>query len=228
MIDNQFSGAENAGRPLLLEGGLDWVEMSLNPKNMEFLNGKHSTARDIALAFGVPPMLLGIPGDATYSNYAEAKLALWTDTVLPLLGVVQDGFNRWLSPLYGDGVVLWYDEETIPALEPLRKQKADRVNAATTMTINEKRRAMGQDDLPSHIGDAILLDGRGILLGLDGSIVALGVNANADPAQDPLADGYTGPPPAPAADAAKHRALLEKHGYTPEKAERLTKLVYGA
>jgi HK97 family phage portal protein len=86
MMDDQFSGASNAGRPMLLEGGLDWKEMSLNPKDMEFLEGKHSAARDIALAFGVPPMLLGIPGDSTYSNYSEAKLAFWTDTVLPLFG----------------------------------------------------------------------------------------------------------------------------------------------
>lgn len=226
MIDNQFSGPGNTGRPMLLEGGLDWKEMSLNPKDMEFLQGKNSAARDIALSFGVPPMLLGIPGDNTYSNMQEAKLAFWTDTVLPLLGMIQDGFNRWLSPLYGDGVILWYDEETIPALEPLRKAKSDRINASKTMTINEKRRAMGQDDLPAQIGDAILLDGRGILLGLDGSIVALGINQNVDPAQDPLADDYTGVPP-PDPNAAKHRKWLIGKGYTPERAERLTKLVYG-
>ena len=122
MIDEQFSGAGNAGRPMLLEGGLDWKEMSLNPKDMEFLEGKHSAARDIALAFGVPPQLLGIPGDNTYSNYergqarlldghrpAAARLDRWTR------------FNRWLTPLYGDDLFLWYDEEMIPALEPLRQ-----------------------------------------------------------------------------------------------------------
>ncbi len=158
MIDQQFTGAANAGRPLLLEGGLDWREMSLNPKDMEFLNGKHSAARDIALAFGVPPQLLGIPGDNTYSNYGEAKLAFWTDTVLPLLGQVLDGLNRWLAPLYGDDVFLWYDEETIPALEPLRKQKAERINAADYLTIDEKRRAMGYDDYkPSNSPGGVLL-----------------------------------------------------------------------
>ncbi len=168
MIDSQFSGAGNAGRPMLLEGGLDWREMSLNPKDMEFMQGKHSAARDIALAFGVPPQLLGIPGDNTYSNYGEAKLAFWTDTVLPLLGQVLDGFNRWLAPLYGDDVFLWYDEETIPALEPLRRQKADRVNAAGYMTINEKRRAMGLDDIEG--GDVILVPTSSIPLEMAGEI----------------------------------------------------------
>lgn len=168
MIDSQFSGAGNAGRPMLLEGGLDWREMSLNPKDMEFMQGKHSAARDIALAFGVPPQLLGIPGDNTYSNYEEAKLAFWTETVLSLLGQILDGFNRWLTPLYGDDLFLWYDEETIPALEPLRRQKADRVNAAGYMTINEKRRAMGLDDIEG--GDTVFVPSTSIPLEMAGEV----------------------------------------------------------
>lgn len=168
MMDEQFSGPGNAGRPILLEGGLDWKEMSLNPKDMEFLEGKHSAARDIALAFGVPPQLLGIPGDNTYANYEEAKLAFWTETVIPLVCTINDAFNRWLTPLFGDGLYLWYDEEMIPALEPLRKQKSDRVNAASYMTINEKRRAMGLDDVEG--GDVIFVPTSSIPLELAGDV----------------------------------------------------------
>ena len=66
-----FSGRGNAGRPLLLEGGLSWQSMSLSPKDMDFLELKHGAAREIALAFGVPPMLLGIPGDNTIADFCE-------------------------------------------------------------------------------------------------------------------------------------------------------------
>ncbi len=62
-LSDQYQGTANAGRPLLLEGGLDWKPMSLTPKDMDFMEAKHSAAREIALAFGVPPMLLAIPGD---------------------------------------------------------------------------------------------------------------------------------------------------------------------
>ncbi|WP_435007999.1 phage portal protein [Tundrisphaera lichenicola] len=189
MIDDQFSGTANVGRPMLLEGGLDWKEMSINPKDMEFLEGKHSAARDIALAFGVPPQLLGIPGDSTYSNYSEAKLAFWTDTVLPQLGWTLDAFNRWLTPLYGEGLFFWYDEEMIPALEPLRKAKAERINAASYMTINEKRRAMGLDDVEG--GDVIFVPTTSIPLELAGQVDLPEPGSEADPvppAADPNAD----------------------------------------
>ena len=167
-MDEQFSGAHNAGRPLLLEGGLEWQAMSLNPTDMDFMNGQHNAAREIALAFGVPPQLLGIPGDNTYSNYEQATLAFWTETVLPILQLIIGGLNRWLTPHYGEGLYLWYDEEMIPALEPLRKAKSDRVNAATYMKINEKRQAMGLDDAEG--GDVILVSTATIPLELAGEV----------------------------------------------------------
>ena len=76
-LGEQYQGTANAGRPLLLEGGLDWKPMSLSPKDMDFMEAKHSAAREIALAFGVPPMLMAIPGDNTYSNYQEANRVFW-------------------------------------------------------------------------------------------------------------------------------------------------------
>ena len=83
-MEQSFQGARNAGRPLLLEGGLDWKAMSLSPRDMDFIELKHAAAREIALAMGVPPMLLGIPGDNTYANYQEANRSFWRQTVLPL------------------------------------------------------------------------------------------------------------------------------------------------
>lgn len=83
-LETHHQGARNAGRPMLLEGGLDWKPMGFSPSDMEFQKTKEAAARDIALAFGVPPMLLGIPGDATYANYAEANRAFYRLTVLPL------------------------------------------------------------------------------------------------------------------------------------------------
>ena len=80
-LESSHQGALNAGRPLLLEGGLDWKPMGYSPRDMDFIEAKWVAAREIALALGVPPMLLGIPGDNTYSNYAEANRTFWRQTV---------------------------------------------------------------------------------------------------------------------------------------------------
>jgi len=142
-IDEQFSGAANAGRPILLEGGLDWKEMSLTPKDMDFIQAKNSAARDIALAFGVPPQLLGIPGDNTYSNLQEARLALWEQTVIPLVQATTDALNNWLVPMFDANVELVPDTDNISVLATRNQAVWDRVQAATFLTVNEKRAAVG-------------------------------------------------------------------------------------
>jgi HK97 family phage portal protein len=98
-MEAHHQGARNAGRPMLLEGGLDWKPMGFSPSDMEFQKTKEAAAREIALAFGVPPMLLGIPGDATYANYQEAHRAFFRLTILPLATRVLARLGGWLSDM---------------------------------------------------------------------------------------------------------------------------------
>jgi len=142
-LTDTYQGAVNAGRPLLLEGGLDWKAMSLTPKDMDFLDAKNSAAREIALAFGVPPMLLGILGDNTYSNFQEANRALWRQTILPLASRVGASLVQWLSPQFGEGLRIVVDTDKIDALASDRAALWDRVSSAPFLTLNEKREATG-------------------------------------------------------------------------------------
>ncbi|PZQ80512.1 MAG: phage portal protein [Ancylobacter novellus] len=143
-LEANFAGSANAGRPLLLEGGLDWRPLSLTPKDMDFLEAKNAAAREIALAFGVPPMMLGIPGDATYSNYAEASRVLWRQTVLPLARRLAADLSGWLAPAYGAGrLTLEPDLDAVEALSVEREALWRRVNEASFLTDDEKRQAVG-------------------------------------------------------------------------------------
>jgi HK97 family phage portal protein len=152
-LETTYQGSANAGRPLLLEGGLDWKAMSLSPKDMDFLALKHSAAREIALAFGVPPMLLGIPGDNTYSNYQEANRALWRETVIPLASRIASAIGQWLSPTYGDELRLAVNTDSIEALGADRAALWQRIADATFLTLNEKRIALGYS--PVEGGDRL-------------------------------------------------------------------------
>lgn len=143
MVSDVFSGPQNAGKPLLLEGGLDWKELSLSPKDMDFISSKHSSARDIALALGLPPQLLGIPGDNTYSNLSEARLAFWEQTVIPLVDNVISNLSQWLQSFYGKEYKLSYDLDNVPALSARREAHWNRINNCSFMTDEEKRVAVG-------------------------------------------------------------------------------------
>ncbi|NKX46298.1 phage portal protein [Roseicyclus persicicus] len=147
-LETHHQGARNAGRPMLLEGGLDWKPMGFSPSDMEFQKTKEAAARDIALAFGVPPMLLGIPGDATYANYAEANRAFYRLTVLPLAQKVLAQMGHWLSGLTGEAIELAPDLDQVPALAAEREAQWRRIAEADFLTEAEKRRMLGLPERP--------------------------------------------------------------------------------
>lgn len=146
-LEAGFQGAKHAGRPLLLEGGLEWKPLSLSPKELDFIDAKHAAAREIALALGVPPMLLGIPGDNTYANYQEANRSFWRQTVLPLVHRTAKAFSAWLQPAYGRQLMLKPDLDQIEALRVEREALWSRLEKANFLTTNEKRAAVGYGPL---------------------------------------------------------------------------------
>ncbi len=142
-MEMHHQGARNAGRPMLLEGGLDWKPMGFSPSDMEFHATKQAAAREIAVAFGVPPMLLGIPGDATYANYQEAHRAFYRLTVLPLATRVAAAVGWWLSTHLGEMVELKPDLDQIAALSGERDQQWKRIGEAAFLSDAEKRALLG-------------------------------------------------------------------------------------
>jgi HK97 family phage portal protein len=146
-LADMHAGAANAGRPMLLEGGLEWRPMSLSPSDMDFIEARHSAARDIALAFGVPPMLLGIPGDNTYSNYREANLAFWRQTALPLALKLARSVEAWIGERWPEAglAAVHVDLEGVPALGVEREALWSRLAGADFLSAEEKRRLAGVD-----------------------------------------------------------------------------------
>lgn len=144
-LEDAHVGAANAGRPMLLEGGLDWRPMSLSPSDMDFIEARHAAARDIALAFGVPPMLLGIPGDNTYSNYREANLAFWRHTAAPLAMKAAASIQAWLGDRWANAgeAAVTIDMDAVPALALEREALWARIASVDFLSVEEKRRLAG-------------------------------------------------------------------------------------
>ena len=157
-LDLRFSGTNNAGRTMLLEGDFDWKEMGLSPKDMDFLQMKNMTARDIALVFGVPSQLVGVPDSQTYNNVSEARLALYEDTIIPLLKRVENDLNEWLAPNYSENINIKYDIDAITAMAERRKKTYDNVAVAVREGIisrNEARERLGYE--PISGGDEVYI-----------------------------------------------------------------------
>mgnify|MGYP003132115627 FL=1 len=158
-LNNRFTGSGNAGRPMLLEGDFDWKEMGLSPKDMDFINLKHMSATDIALCFGVPSQLVGVPDAQTYANVAEARLALYEETIIPHIKLIESDFNEWLVPQFDERLNLAFDTESIPALAERKRKTYENIVSAVNagiMTRNEAREIIGLN--PIDGGDDIYIN----------------------------------------------------------------------
>ena len=157
-LELRFNGTNNAGRTMLLEGDFDFKEMGLSPKDMDFIQMKNMTARDIALVFGVPSQLVGVPDNQTYNNVSEARLALYEDTIIPLLKRVESDLNEWLGADFSENVNVRYDIDAIPAMAERRKKIYENVVQAVREGIlsrNEARERLGYE--PVQGGDDVYI-----------------------------------------------------------------------
>jgi len=147
-IDASYSGAANAGRPWLFESGvgtLKWESVGLSPAEMDWLSSRKLTKKEIAQVYGVPPELIGDSDAKTYSNYQEARRALYLETVLPYLDKKRDALNNWLTPMFGANLWLDYDRDQIEAIQEQQSALWARIQSAEWLTPNEKRVATGYD-----------------------------------------------------------------------------------
>ncbi|MDR3187468.1 MAG: phage portal protein [Holosporaceae bacterium] len=141
-IHNAYAGAKNAGRVMILEGGLEWKEMGQSLKDLDFDSGRNTVAREIAQAFGVPPVLIGAQ-DSAFMSYKEARLHFWEDTVLPLAEFIRLEFSSWLSIKFKERVEIVFDLDAVSALSSRRESLWNKISNADFLTTNEKREILG-------------------------------------------------------------------------------------
>jgi HK97 family phage portal protein len=70
-LQQNFTGAVNAGRPMLMDRGMTWQQINLTPEDAQMLDSRKFSGEEICRIFGVPPAMVGY-GDAA-SNWGTGK-----------------------------------------------------------------------------------------------------------------------------------------------------------
>jgi HK97 family phage portal protein len=156
-VDEKITKKQKRGKPIVLPGNVDWKDLSLSPRDMDFLQSKSTAMQDIARVYGIPPILLNLGSDATFSNMKEARLSLWDSTIIPLLGSYVAVLNQHVASRYEDGVSIKIDLSDVTALEPRRQGLWERAEKASAfITVNEQREMINLE--PVADGDVILVN----------------------------------------------------------------------
>jgi HK97 family phage portal protein len=230
MMKSEWQGYENAGEPMLLEGGLKWVNFMLTPKEMDWLNSTKATKRDICVVYNLDPCLVGDSEYATYSNKVEARKGAYEDVIIPFMEEFRDDLNSWLSPMFEDGLVLDINKDKIPALQESREKQYTYLSGAWWLRVDELRKLTGQDPVGGPEGETIFVPLGKIPLEAAAEVTPDDVPDDDDPDNDDPEPGV--PEKDPEGDdtgkAARKRAPQAKSFWTaPERKERLWKSFEG-
>jgi HK97 family phage portal protein len=180
-LEETQMGPSNAKRPMIIEGGkVEWQELGLNAKELDYIKSQNLSALQIAQIFNVPPELIGLH-PATYQNRKEARKALYTEVVLPMLDRFRDDLNGWLPPMFGEDYTFEPNLDDIEALQEDRDALWTRLKEAEDLTLNEKRVAKGYDEIEN--GDVVFVSANQIPLD-----EALDPFSNLPPTEEPDED----------------------------------------
>lgn len=127
--------------------------LGFSPKDMDTAVMADKLVRDICIAFGVSPILLG--QEATFANYESARAQFYLETILPLLDIFYPALSLWLTARFGEEVNVVYDIDRISALNILRRAKWSAVKEGYQgglVTLDEARYEIGYPEVEDGSG----------------------------------------------------------------------------
>ena len=95
-ITKKYTGLENAGTPLLLEGGLTFNPLSLKNSDAEWLASRKFNREEIAAIFGVPVAMLNDASNTAYGNLEQKYLEFYSGTIFPLTTIIEEQLRQSL------------------------------------------------------------------------------------------------------------------------------------
>ena len=155
-IQANMGGPSNAGKWIIGDEGMDYVQMGMSPKDMDWSAGAKKSATDIVVGLRVPIQLVGIEGSLTRENYRTARQSLYEDTVMPDLDELVAELNNWLVPMYKDqGLEIVYEPTDIAALALKHAEAMQALDSITFLTPNEKRERSGLEPVDNEEADQL-------------------------------------------------------------------------
>lgn len=168
-LRQEKAGVHNVGKDMIITGerGTKAEPYGWSPTDMDFGEGDLRMMRKIAMAYGVPPELLGIQ-DATYANRAEARLFFWENTVFYYLNYIRSELNNWLFDRESNEFVD-YILDDVPAMALKRDKLWKRAETADFLSVDEKRELVGKEkyEPTDDPGSQIYIESSKLPLGME-------------------------------------------------------------
>ena len=93
-MEDKYSGSENAGKWMLLEEGMDAVQLTRSLQESQHLETANRLKENIALRFGVPRPFLNLDDTSWGSGIVQLMMMFRTNGLAPFFTVWEEGLAR--------------------------------------------------------------------------------------------------------------------------------------
>mgnify|MGYP000518217506 CR=1 FL=1 len=138
---------ENAKKVLALSTEFGWQNLGLSPVDLEIIESRKMSMRDLCNIYQYPSELLNDPDNKTNTNKRESRKQLYQEVVIPTLERFYSELNRWLQPRFGQQFFVDYDDSQLDALTEDIGNKVEWLEKAWWIAPNEKAKEMNFDPI---------------------------------------------------------------------------------
>lgn len=154
-----YQGARNSGNGMILDDGKDVAMLGMTAVEMDYQQGITNAAKQIAIAYAIPPEMMGDSANKTYSNAQEAARQVVVNTIRPLLDLVYQTIWAYFrdKPIASGIGEYTYDSEQLSDYMGVQIDLYTALQQASYLTINDKRDKLGYDRIDDPLADQIML-----------------------------------------------------------------------
>jgi HK97 family phage portal protein len=154
---NNYSGPSNAHRTAILSGGLEYKNLQIPQRDMEFLKGRNFNRDMIMALFGVPKSILGFDESMSRAN-ADTAEYVFSKRIRIKLQRLTNRITMDLAPQFGKSLIMSFTDPVPRDAAQVLSDQTTSLGGTNTIgmnTINEVRAKRG--DLPIPGGDDIFI-----------------------------------------------------------------------
>jgi len=115
LLADKFMGAVNAGRPMLLDNGVKWEQLTISPEDAQMLESRRFGIEEICRIFGVPPHMIGHTENSTSwgTGLEQQTLGFQKFTLRPRLKRIESALEKQLLTAKDrtDGITIEFNLE---------------------------------------------------------------------------------------------------------------------